>query len=244
MSRLAALSKDSSWHKPKDVLFAMDTGIIPLAGREIPYAALNLPVAFAPEGSGYSLVALLSFLPGQNLFVGPDGKWMGRYIPALIRAYPFRLVDAPGKEGMVLRVEEDAVRDAGEGEPFFDENGELAQPVQEILDFLKETEQSRLGTEAAVGALTDAGVLTEWNLKVNDKPLKGIYRIDEGAFNSLDDETFLRLRKAGALPVAYAQLLSMGNIRVLQRLAEYHDKAAPPKVDIESMFGEDDIFKF
>jgi len=244
MTKLTALRKDKSWQKQTDAFYALSTSIVPLAARELPYAALEMPLAFAPEGNGYTLVAFLSFLPGQNLFVSPEGKWMGKYVPAIFRAYPFRLVDAPGKEGMVLRVEEDAVQDAGEGEPFFDENGELAQPVKDILEFLKEFEQNRMATEAAVAVLAEAGVITQWNLKVGDKPVKGIFRIDEAALNSLDDETFLRLRKAQALPVAYAQLLSMGNIRVLQRLAEYHDKAAPPKVDIEGLFGEDDIFKF
>lgn len=244
MSRLVAPSRDTSWHKPKDVLFAREMAMVPLAARELPYAALNMPVAFAQEGGGYTLVALLSFLPGQNLFVSPDGKWMARYIPAQIRAYPFRLVRVPGENAMALRVEENAVLEAGEGEPFYDDSGDLARPVEEILEFLKETEQSRIGTEAAVSALADAGLLTGWDIKVNEKPVRGICRIDEDKLNKLDDETFLRLRKIHALALSYAQLLSMGNIRVLQRLAEYRDKTRPPEVDIETMFGEDDIFKF
>ena len=244
MSKLVALSKDKSWQKQTDPSFARDTSIVPLAAREIPYAAPEMPLAFAPEGDGYTLVAFLSFLPGQNLYVSPEGKWMGKYVPAIIRSYPFRLVKTSDEKGMALRVEADAVLDAGEGEPFFDENGELAQPVKDILEFLKEFEQNRMATEAAVAALAGAGVITQWNLKVGGNPVKGIFRIDEAALNSLDDETFLRLRKAQALPVAYAQLLSMGNIRILQRLAEYHDKAAPQEVDIEGLFGEDDIFKF
>jgi len=244
MTELAALSKDKSWYKPTDASFARDTSIVPIAARELPYAVLNMPVAFSLEANRYTLVALLSFVPGQNLFINAEGKWMGRYVPAIFRAYPFRLVHAGDGTGMVLRVEPEALRAMPEGEPFFDEDGELAKPVKDTLEFLKELEQNRAITEKAVAALDEAGVITEWTFKVNDKPVKGIYRIDEGALNSLDGEAFLRLRKAQALPVAYAQLLSMGNIRVLQRLAEYHDKAAPPKVDVESIFGEDDIFKF
>lgn len=244
MAKLAALSSDKAWHKQTDAFYARDTSIVPIAARELPYAVLEMPLAFAPEGSGYTLVAFLSFLPGQNLFVSPEGKWLGKYVPAIFRAYPFRLVKTPEDTGMVLRVEAEAVQDAGEGEPFFNENNELAQPVKDILEFLKEFEQNRMATEAAVAVLAEAGVITEWHLKVGGKPVKGIFRIDDAALNNLDDEMFLRFRKAQALPVAYAQLFSMGNIRVLQRLAEYHDKAAPPKVDVESLFGEDDIFKF
>ena len=38
--------------------------------------------------------------------------------------------------------------------------------------------------------------------------------------NKLDDADFLTLRKAGGLLVAYAQLLSMNQLAVLERLGE------------------------
>jgi len=38
--------------------------------------------------------------------------------------------------------------------------------------------------------------------------------------NKLDDEDFLTVRKAGGLAVAYAQLLSMNQFAVLERLGE------------------------
>ena len=43
-------------------------------------------------------------------------------------------------------------------------------------------------------------------------------QVDEAALNRLDDATFLKLRKTSGLPVAYAQLLSTGQINVLARL--------------------------
>jgi len=249
MTKLAAVSREKHgtqyWKKFTSMSFAEQTSLVPLAARELPRAAVSMPVAFAPEQGGYTLVALLSPVAGQNLFVTAGGKWLGAYVPAVFRAYPFRLVRAPNNSGsMVLCVDEDSGISAEAGEPFFDDDGELAKPVKDILEFLKQMEQNRAGTDRAVEALVETGILAEWDLKVNENPVRGIYRIDEGALNSLDDEAFLRLRKAQALPVAYAQLLSMGNIRLLQRLAEYHEKAETPQVDIESMFGDDDIFKF
>jgi len=49
--------------------------------------------------------------------------------------------------------------------------------------------------------------------------LPNLHRIDEAALGKLSDEAFLGLRQASALPLAYAQLLSLNQLEVLQRLA-------------------------
>jgi len=66
-------------------------------------------------------------------------------------------------------------------------------------------------------------------------PVRGLFRINEGALNALDDAAFVKIRKAGALPLAYMQLLSMGRMSVFeqlntvqQQLAQAHQQ--PPKI--------------
>ena len=51
-----------------------------------------------------------------------------------------------------------------------------------------------------------------------EKPVTGLHRIDEVALNGLSDDQFLQVRKASALPIAYAQLISMGQTTALERL--------------------------
>lgn len=53
-----------------------------------------------------------------------------------------------------------------------------------------------------------------------ERKLEGLFRVNEAALNALDNEAFLSVRKSGALPVAYAQLLSMQQLRVLGELAQ------------------------
>ena len=62
----------------------------------------------------------------------------------------------------------------------------------------------------------------EINLKQGEKvvPVEGLFSVDEAALNKLDDEDFLALRKAGGLAIAYAQLFSMNQLAVLERLGE------------------------
>jgi len=80
MTKLAAVSREKHggkyWQRFSCISFAADTSLVPLAARELPEAALNMPVVFAPEKGGYSLTALLSFVPGKNVFVSPEGKWL------------------------------------------------------------------------------------------------------------------------------------------------------------------------
>lgn len=244
MARLAPISKDrhagKSWRRFSTFSFAAGTSAVPLVAREVPHAARSMPIAFLREPDGFTLAGVLSLVPGQNLFVGPEGKWLGDYVPSEFRCYPFRFAPAPGEKGeMMFCVDEGSglIGDAGDGEPFFDENGELTRSVQEIFDFLKQMAQNRAGTKGAVSAMAESGIITEWNVKVNlggqEKYVKGLYTIDEVKLTNLDDQEFLKLRKAFALPIVYSQLLSMGNIRVLQKLSERHEKeSAAPDTDL------------
>ncbi|MFO7911128.1 MAG: SapC family protein, partial [Desulfotignum sp.] len=92
------------------------------------------------------------------------------------------------------------------------------------------------------------GVVMEWPLKIQDKdqekPVTGLYRIDETKFNALADETFLKVRKAGALPIAYAQLFSMGNIQNFAQLAKAQGQMKEKKQDIKPILGDDDMISF
>ncbi len=96
--------------------------------------------------------------------------------------------------------------------------------------------------------LAEADVISEWPLKIQDgdqeKSVTGLYRIDEEKLNTLEDEKFLKIRKAGALPIAYAQLFSMGNIQNFLQLAKTHEQLKTKTPDIQPILGDDDIISF
>jgi hypothetical protein len=79
-------------------------------------------------------------------------------------------------------------------------------------------------------ALAEAGVIEPWTLTLKNNgaavPVAGLHRIAEDRFNALDDEALLTLRRAGALPIAYMQMLSMQQTKVLKRLTEVHEQHA------------------
>jgi hypothetical protein len=191
-----------------------------------------MPVAFVRQDGRYVLMAVLSLAPDRNLFVAPDGRWLGEYVPMVLRSQPFRLLRPESAGQSILCVDEDSglVVEGGQGEAFFDAEGALADTLKRTLDFLCHLERSRAVTEVAVAALAEAGVIEPWPLATTnggpELPALGLHRIAENRFNALDDEALLTLRRAGALPIIYRQMLSMQQIPVLKRLTEVHEQHA------------------
>jgi hypothetical protein len=215
------------WKYVTDYAFVAEQTVIPLVGVELSKVVPAMPIGFIKQEGGYQLVAITSLQPGTNLYVAPDGKWLVPYIPAALRGYPFKLVQQEGAGEFILCINEASglvVENTEDGNAFFDDQDQPTQGIKDILNFLTEIKASHDVTEGAVNALADAGLIMPWkiNLKQGEEvvPVEGLFSIDEAALNKLDDEDFLTLRKAGGLAVAYAQLLSMNQLVVLERLGE------------------------
>jgi hypothetical protein len=236
------------WRSLVTYSFAARESYVPIAGVELARVGSAMPIGFVELSGQFVPVAILSLSSGQNLFVGPGGRWMGNYIPVLFRAYPFRLLRKEGTDQYSLWVDEDAQSlpdTAATTEPFYDAEGNLAPGTKLMFDMLAQFEQNRLGTAVAVAALAGEGVIAPWKIKVqdgeNERLIGGLHRVDEVALAGLSDEAFLRLRTSGALPVAYAQLLSMGQIGVFSHLAELRRRLSqgaatpsPPQAPLQS----------
>jgi hypothetical protein len=206
--------------------FAASASIVPIAATEFGHVASSMPIAFIEEAGSYKAVALLSPIAARNLFVMESGRWVGRYVPTLFRTYPFRLVcREPASDDWVLCIDEacpDLSDAGGDARPLFSAEGSLAPWAKAIGDLLRDFERGRHIANRAVAALAEAGALCPWEIKIRQKDgeqiLKGLHRIDETALGKLNDEAFLGLRRALALPLAYAQLLSIAQLEVLQHL--------------------------
>jgi hypothetical protein len=252
MSALCPVSKEHHAHKRwqgySDYRFAATTMIVPLAAAELAKAVQVFPLAFIQSKNQWSLVAVLGLTMGRNLFVAPNGWWIGGYVPAALRSYPFQLVPTQtGDAALCVDETSGLVTESGEGNAFFDETGTPSAPTKAVLDFLRQTTRSRKAVEEACVVLAQHGVIEPWPLRLMDKDqertVQGLSRINEAALNSVSDEGFLALRRAGALPVAYAQLLSMGNLANLTKLAQAYAEAqatSSQKIDLDQTFGLSD----
>jgi hypothetical protein len=229
------------WKNAPDYAFAATETLISLVGAELSQAALVMPIGFIGQESGYQLVAITSLQPGMSLYVAPAGNWLGPYIPAALRTYPFRLLQQENTNKSILCVDEASglvLDNSEDGNTFFDDQNQPTQKIKDILTHLSEVQANLVITKRAVDALEAAGLIAPWelNLKQDEEnlPVTGLFRIDEVAMNELDDDAFLTLRKAGAVALAYAQLLSMNQITVLERLSQLRSQILSQAVGTSS----------
>jgi hypothetical protein len=235
------------WQRPKSYSFARQLRFVPVVYDELRPAAINMPMGFFRRDDAYLLGAVLGLDGGENLFTTADGQWLGLYVPAMLRGYPFRLLipQGEGPERRVLCIDEDSglLRDGDGDAALFDEQGDPDPSVKEVTRFLEQWERGRLLVERATATLAEAGVLTPWEIpfpsgEAGKPAVAGLNRIDEAALNALDETRFMGLRRVGALAVAYAQLISMESLSLLPRLQQAKRKAElTPQQGFGSDFG-------
>lgn len=201
-----------------------------IAAREMPAAAVCVPLAFVATNDGFSPVAVQALQTGENLLVDQEGRWLSRYMPATYRAYPFVLGNTEDAEHVLCIDTELAQVSDAEGVPFFNPAGELMPLVAQALDLLSAAIQDRAATSRICAALDAHQLIRPWEIKVQsnrgDREVKGLYQIDEVALNALSQGAFQELREAGGLPVAYCQLLSMQHLQQLASLEGSRSVAA------------------
>lgn len=249
MPQYVAISRqrhaDKGWKRYASYAFAAGDAVAPLVLQELPRALMHFPIALIRSQNDWLPAAVQGLVAGQNLFVAPDGGWLGGYVPAVYRGFPFALANT-SEDQRVLCIDEDSglVVEASAGEPFFDERGEPAQSVREVLGFLEKVDQNRVATRTACGALDEAGLLHSWGVKVKtadgERRVDGLFCVDEQKFNGLAPDALKRLQQTGALTVAYCQMLSRQHLQRLGTLAKVHAKAQPasPPENLGELFGE------
>ena len=243
---------DKRWRRSDNCSFAANDAVCPLTQQELFKAVLSLPIGFIVKEDVAFPVAILGLKPGQNLLVDAQGKWLGRYIPAAYRGYPFTLGQTKDGQQLLCFDAESGLMDTGEGgEAFYTEEGEPTDDIKGILDFMSNVAENRKLTQHICTALQEKNLIQPWPIKINidgnETVVEGIYRIDETALNDLDKDDFEDIRKVGALPLIYSQLLSMQHLQSLVTLASKQSQPKVEEINIDKIFGEDSgdqLFKF
>lgn len=213
-----------------------------LTATEFPQAAMEMPIIFINTGertaSGKAMVspvALLGLSPNENLRVGEDGQWSGRYVPAFIRRFPFLTAGLkdPDEPGVFVDVAWEGFNEQ-EGEPLFDDQGAPTETLKRILDFLQRFEEEQRRTRAFCERLVELDVLKEMQADAtlpDGQAIKveGFLVVDEDKLQALPDAAVIELHRNGILALLHAHLISTGNIRdLVDRKAARLAAAAKP----------------
>ena len=237
-----------AWRRYDSYAFAATDAVAPLVVQELAKACMSLPIAFIKQNDAFVPHAVQGLEQGRNLFV-VNGTWVAPYTPAVYRGYPFA-VTAGENDQLHLCIDMDSgLVGAGKGfdQPFFDDAGEAAQPVKDALNFLQQIHRNRAVTQRVCAALAAEDLFQPWPLKVQGpngvRNIEGLFRIDEAQLNNLDPDALARVQKAGGLPVAYCQLLSMGNIQTLGLIARKLEEVKTRMPEMSDQIDVDGILK-
>lgn len=212
--------------------FARELNAAPIMAAEFNACAGDYAIVFA-DAEGVALPAVLFGVnQAQNLFVDPQGKWLGGYLPAFIRRWPFVFSTDEKGETLTLCIDETAPgfnRD-GRGERLFDSEGEPTGFTRQMLEFLKEFQAQQLRTKAFAERLQELDLLQAVEARIplpNGEPrtLTGFKVVDREKLKALPAETLERMFRGDELELIYLHLFSMRNIerlreKAVQQLAE------------------------
>ncbi|MCX7635100.1 MAG: SapC family protein [Syntrophales bacterium] len=205
---------------PGGYLFAASAQTVIIATVEFFEACRQFPIIFAETANNVVVpLALMGLENGENLFVDDRGNWLGSYIPAYIRRYPFITTD--GSDGNVAVCFDEAYdgfhREGGI--PLF-ENGQPSPKLNEIMAFLNDYYGKMKETQVFCATVANAGLLRQIEAKAEladgrSFVLDGMLVVDEQRLMQLLDVDIVRLFRSGMLSLINAHLISLRNLNVL-----------------------------
>lgn len=228
--------------------------LVPVLMAELTKLVPHYTLAFTESEGVYTPVAILGLGGKVNSYVTKNGRWLGKYVPAEARKYPFSLLTNSNGD-KVFCVEESHVSETTTDMPFFDSEGNMSDSTANIFQFLSKCEAERIKTLNASKVLAETGIIVPWEFQVvheqgaEPKSVGGVFRIDQDAFKGLSDEQVLTLRACGALDMAYAQVFSSEQLyQIAQRQAYLQRDAAaaqsPMRFDEILSANDDDSLNF
>ena len=199
-----------------------------VAGTEFTDACKEYPVVWVAAGKsddGKPLVAPIAVfgLKGeQNLCIDGDA-WRVRYVPAMLRLYPFALARVAANE-MVVCMDEGWIGFGNAGQALFDANGEPSAFTLDVQKQLENFEQEVERTRLAGVMLVDKGLLRDMRFDAtlpdgSKLVVDGFLTIDEDKLAALLDADLLLLARNGLLGLIHAHQISLGN---MAKLVEWH----------------------
>lgn len=217
-----------------DWAFARGSNALPLTFSEIPLAAQEYPIVFAGYGDTLHLVAMVGLTSGDNLFIGADGQWQGRYVPAYLRCYPFALGRASATADDKMLVAIDAAADTfsrSEGQPLFEAEGGQSNLLKQMIGFLRAYDRQMELARTFARRMAELNLLVSVNADVRLKDgrkfeLAGLRVVDRKALSALPDAVKLELFNSEWLEMLYHHFASLQTLSVLvDRLAGRPDTA-------------------
>ncbi len=198
------------------------THAVPLTVDEFALVQRHFPIVFSVGGDPVP-IALMGLNEGVNVFLDENGRSNdpNLYIPAYLRRYPFLLAKLrPDSDELSLCYDptSGAVGDFDEGEPLFD-GDQPSAATKAILEFCEQFEAAGLRTGAFIEDLVKSDLPMDGEVAIqpegDEQPFvyRGFRMIDEEKVRNLRCDELRKMNQSGMLPLIYAHLFSLSQMR-------------------------------
>jgi len=197
---------------------------IPVTVDEFGLVQRVYPIVFS-IGENPIPIALMGLNEGVNVFLDADGHAIDQslYIPAYIRRYPFllaRLTPESDELSLCFDPTSEAVGEFEQGQPLFDGEGP-SDATKAILEFCEQFETAGQRTAAFMEDVKKSGLLMDGEVAIQpegySQPFiyRGFQMIDEEKLRELRGDELRKMNQNGMLPLLYAHLFSLAQMRDL-----------------------------
>ena len=198
------------------------THAIPLTTDEFTLVQRHYPIVFS-IGDNPIPMALMGLNEDVNVFMTDDGHPLDPtvYMPAYIRRYPFLLARLrPDSDELSLCFDPaaEAVGDFPDGEALFD-GDKPSEATNAILQFCEQFEAAGQRTAAFMEELKKADILMDGEVAIQpegyEQPFvyRGFRMVDEEKLRELRGDELRKMNQNGMLPLIYAHLFSLSQMR-------------------------------
>ena len=195
----------------------------------------EFPIVFVkagtePDGSdAIAPIAVLGLTQNSNLYLAGD-QWRARYMPALLRLYPFCIARLDEQRFAVCYDADWRGAQQPEGQRLFDDQGQPTELLKNVQGQLELLENEVQRTRATCKRFQELGLLQDMRFDVtlsdgSKHTVDGFMTLDDKKATALPDEVVADLHRNGLLGLMHLHWASMGNMR---RLVDWHAERAAP----------------
>lgn len=209
--------------------FGDNVGSVMVFPTEFVELQKEYPILFRrnPETQKYYATALLGLNKSENLFLNPEigSGWAASYIPASVAKGPFLIgfqsLDSGKTQNTVIHINLDHVKvSQQDGYPLFLEHGGNSPYLEHIAKVLNLIHQGMIVQDVMFELFSEFDLLEAIDIDIDlnngeKYKLTGNYTINEEKLAELSGDKLEKLNKMSFLPLAYAAITSLTNIRKL-----------------------------
>ncbi len=204
--------------------FAAGVNSVPLAAAEFAAAASEHVIVFVGSGDDLMPTVILGRREGDNAFVNGQGQWIGGYIPAFLRRYPFVFAAGQKEGSFTLCIDEayEGLKTDGIGERLFDAEGNRTDYLERMLKFSTDYQAQFNRTRAFMKRLVDLDLLEDARAEFGGSNgastrIAGFRTIGRDKLKALPGDTQHAMAQTDELELCYLHLHSLRNIATMDR---------------------------